>query len=97
MLAIDGRLFNVQKQIVDAYEVLQIKWKNKKKKYHTVRTVPREISKSLKNAISIFLTHKHMIAHFPCLVQTVTSIKSDRLDYFYGPKPSQMWYQILLS
>ena len=29
-MAIDGHLFNVQKQIFDAYEVLQIKWKNKR-------------------------------------------------------------------
>ena len=30
MLAIDGHLFNVQKQKFDAYEVLQIKWKKKR-------------------------------------------------------------------
>ena len=34
MLAIDGRLFNVQKQIFDAYEVLQIKWKKTKEIPH---------------------------------------------------------------
>jgi hypothetical protein len=30
MLAIDGHLFNVQKQKFDAYEVLQIKWEKKR-------------------------------------------------------------------
>jgi hypothetical protein len=40
-----------------------------KKRYHIVRTIQNQISKSSTEAKSIPLTHKCMIAHFPGLVQ----------------------------
>jgi hypothetical protein len=94
MLAIDGHLFNVQKQKFDAYEVLQIKWK-KKEILHFRNSSSWNIKIVEKCKIDIPNTQTHDSPLY--LFGSDTSIKSDVLDYYYGPKPSQMWYQILLS
>ena len=80
------------------YHDIRLIWMiiNWRKKYHTVRIVPKSNNKILDRDKSIPVTHKYTIAHFPGLA-TNTSIKSGgvklqwRLSYVTFQGNTEIW------